>query len=160
MLKSIKRPSMIESDQRVTIRFLSNEGIAADEMTTRFQAQFDQHAYKLRTPRFWIGEVRFGRQDLHDEIRTGRSPLDHVDAKILASLNKFAFESARSISERLRVSHARVLNHLHLLVGFKSFYLHWVPHLLTEDLCQKRKFDARAMLPLLHAAQSMAGIIL
>jgi hypothetical protein len=46
-----------------------------------------------------------------------------------------------------------VSNHLHLSIGFKSFHLRWVPHLLTSDLRQKRKDDARAMLPLLHAAQ-------
>jgi hypothetical protein len=100
-----------------------------------------------------FGSVRFGRQDLHEEIGTGRPPFDDVNAKILAILNKSPFESARSIAERLRASHATVLNHLHLSIGFKSFHLRWVPHLLTEDLCQKRKDDARAMLPLLHAVQ-------
>jgi hypothetical protein len=140
-------------DQRVIIRFLSNEAIAADEITTRFQIQFAGHAYKLRTGRFWISEVQFGRQDLHDEIRTGRPPLYDVNAKILAILNKSPFESPRSIAERLHVSHAIVLNYLHLSVDFKSFYLRWVPHLLTEDLRQKRKDDAHAMLPLLYAAE-------
>jgi hypothetical protein len=46
-----------------------------------------------------------------------------------------------------------MLNYLHLSIGFKSFHLRWVRHLLTEDLRSKRKDDARAMLPLLHAAQ-------
>jgi hypothetical protein len=71
----------------------------------------------------------------------------------LAILNKYPFESARSIAERLRASHATVLNHLHLSIGFKSFHLRWISHLLTQDLRQKRKDDARAMLPLLHVAQ-------
>jgi hypothetical protein len=93
-------------DQRVIIRFISNEGIAADEITTRLQTQFSKHAYKLRTVRFWIGEVWFGRQDFHDEIRTGRPPLDDVDLKILAILNKSPSESARSIDERMSVSYA------------------------------------------------------
>jgi hypothetical protein len=59
-LKSVKRPSLRAYDQRVIVRFLSNDGIVADEIITRFQAQFGEHAYKLRTVRFWIGEVRFG----------------------------------------------------------------------------------------------------
>jgi hypothetical protein len=50
---------MMGYDQRVIIRFLSNERIAADDITTKFQAQFAEHVYKLRTVRFWIGEVRF-----------------------------------------------------------------------------------------------------
>jgi hypothetical protein len=97
--------------------------------------------------------VRVGRQDLHAEIPTGRPPLDDIDAKILAIWNKSSFESARSIAEMLCVRHTTVLNHLHLSIGFKSCHLCWVPHLLTEDLRQKRKDDARAMLPLLHAVQ-------
>jgi hypothetical protein len=59
----------------------------------------------------------------------------------------------RSIAERLRIRHSTVLNDLHLSIGFKSFHLRWVRHLLTEDLGQKWKDDACAMLPLLHAAQ-------
>jgi hypothetical protein len=90
-----------------------------------------------RTVRFWIAEVRFDRQELHDEIRTGRRRLDDVDDKILAILNKSPFESARSIAEWLRTSHAAVLNYLHLSIGFKSFNLPCVPHLLSEDLSQK-----------------------
>jgi hypothetical protein len=46
-----------------------------------------------------------------------------------------------------------MLNYLHLAIGFKSFHLRWVLHLLTGDSRQKRKEDARAVLPLLHAAQ-------
>jgi hypothetical protein len=38
-------------------------------------------------------------------------------------------------------------------IGFKSFHLRWVPHLLTDDLRQKRKEHASAMLPFLYAAQ-------
>jgi hypothetical protein len=83
---------MMEYDQRMVIPFLSNEGIAADEITTRLQKRFAEHASKLRTVRFWIGEGRFDRQDFHDEIRTGRPPLDDVDAEILAILNKSLFE--------------------------------------------------------------------
>jgi hypothetical protein len=38
-------------------------------------------------------------------------------------------------------------------IGFKSFHLHWVTHLLMHDLREKRKEYARAMLPFLHAAK-------
>jgi hypothetical protein len=109
--KSVKSPFMMEYDQRVIIRFLSNERTTADEITTRLQIQLAEHAYKLRIVRFWIGEVRFGRQDLHDEIRTGRPPLDDIDVKILAILYKSPFECAASIAERLCATHATALNY-------------------------------------------------
>jgi hypothetical protein len=56
-LKSVKRRFMMDYDQRVIIRFLSNKRITADKITTRFQAKFAEHTHKLRTIRFWIGEV-------------------------------------------------------------------------------------------------------
>jgi hypothetical protein len=93
------------------IRFLWNEGIDAHKMTHRSQAQFDKHTDLLRTVRFWIAEVRTGRQDLHDEIRTAKSPLDDLDAKIMAMFAKSPFESIWSIAETLYVAHSTVLLH-------------------------------------------------
>jgi hypothetical protein len=92
---------MMECDERVIIRFLWTDGIGTNEMTTSLQAQFGDHPYKLRTVQFWITEVRFGCQDRHDEIRTGRPPLDDLDAKIFLILDRSPFESAHSIAQRL-----------------------------------------------------------
>jgi hypothetical protein len=143
----------MEYDQRVIIRFLWNKEIDANQIAARLQTQFDEHAYKLRTVRFRIVGVWFGRQNLHDEIRTGRPSLDDLDAKTLAILDKSPFESVCSIAERLSVGHAIVFEHLHVSIGFKSFHLCRVPYLLTNNLRQKRKEHASAMLPFLYAAQ-------
>jgi hypothetical protein len=94
----------MEYDQRVIIKFLSNDGSDARAIADRFQARFVEHAYQLQTIRFWIAEARLGHQDLHDEMRTGRSPLDELDAKILVILDKYPFESAHSIAETLLVA--------------------------------------------------------
>jgi hypothetical protein len=100
-------------------------------------------------------KVQLGRQDLHDEIRTGKPPLDDLDAKILVILDKYPFELARSIAETLRVTHSTVLLYLHLhdSIDFRSFDLYWVPHLLTHDLREKRKEYAKTILSFLHAAE-------
>jgi hypothetical protein len=151
----------MEHDQRVIIKFLwnegtkerRNEGTNARDIAARLQEQFAKHAYQLRTIQFWITEIRLCRQDLHDEICTGRPPLDDLDAKILDILDKSPFESANSIAERLPVAHLIVLRHLHDSIGFKSFHLHCVPHVLTDNLREKRKEHARAMLPFLHAVE-------
>jgi hypothetical protein len=143
----------MEYDQRVIIRFLLNEKINAHEIVQKLQAQFDEHAYKPRRVRFWITEARFDRQDLHDEICTGKSPLDDLDAKILDILDKSPFEAACLISEILGIAHLTVLLHLHDSIGFNSFHLYWISHLLTNDLRKKRKEYAKAILPFLHAAE-------
>jgi hypothetical protein len=137
----------------VIIKFLLNEGADARDIADRLQTQFDEHVYKLRKIQFWITEVRLGRQDFHDEIRTGRLPLDDLDAKILVILDKSSFESANSIAETLHIVYLTVSLHLHDSIGFRSFHLHWVPHLLTHDLREKRKDDAIAMLPFLYAVK-------
>jgi hypothetical protein len=92
---------------------------------------------------------------MHDEIRTGRPPLDDLDTKILAILDKSQFELAHSISitETLLVAHLIMLWHVQDSIGFKSFHLHWVPHILTDDLPEKRKEHARPMLSFLHIAE-------
>jgi hypothetical protein len=141
-LKSVQGTFRIEYDQRVIIKSLLNEKADTRDMQIeydRLQAQFSEHTYKLRTVQFWITEVRFGRQDLHDEILIGRSPLDDLDVKSLAILDKSLFESARSIAETLRIVHSIVLLHLHDSIDLRPFHLHCVPHLLTHDLGEKRK---------------------
>jgi hypothetical protein len=94
----------MEYDQRVIIKFLWNERADARQIIDRLQKQFAEHSYQLWTVQFWISEIWRGRQDLHDEIRSGRSPLDDLDSKILVILEKSPFESSHSIAERLFVA--------------------------------------------------------
>jgi hypothetical protein len=137
------------------ITFLLNEKANARDITDRLYAQFGEHIYKPRTIQLWITEVLLGRQDVHDTIRNGRSPLDDLDAKILVILDKslFEFESARSIAETLHAAHSIVLLHLHDSLEFRSFHLHWMPHSLTHDLHEKQIKYGYVVLPVLHAAE-------
>jgi hypothetical protein len=158
-LKSVNDPFGMEYDQRVIVKFLWNEGIDARKITARLQAQFVEHAYQLEAVKFWITKIRRGRQDLHDEIRTGRPPLDDLDAKILAIFDRYPFDSAHSIAERLLIAHSKVLQHFYEFLGFKSFHLCWVPHLLPDDLRRKRKAYASPMLPFVHVTERHGWLI-
>jgi hypothetical protein len=53
----------------------------------------------------------------------------------------------------LQVSHSAVLKHLHQELGFQSFLLRWVPHLLTPELKEQRRLYANEMIAVLLSAQ-------
>jgi hypothetical protein len=93
------------------------------QTANRLQAQFDEHACAFGTIQFWITKVRLGDQDLHDEIRTGRTLLNDFDITILAIFDKSPFKSARSIAETLCVAYLIMLLHLHDAIGINSFHL-------------------------------------
>jgi hypothetical protein len=81
-------------------------------------------ASAFRIVRFWIGEVRCGRQNLQDAILSGRPPLDDLNIRILDMFDKSFFESARSMEETVPVNRATMLRYLHKYLGFKLFNLH------------------------------------
>jgi hypothetical protein len=144
----------------VIIEFPWNERADTRQIAARLQTQFVKHDYQFRTVQFWITEIRRGCQDLYDEIRGGRHPLDDFDGKFLATLNKYLFESAQSMAERLIVAYSTVLQYLRESLGLKSFHLHWVQHLLTDNLREKSK---KMQEPYCHSCMlpnGMTGIIL
>jgi hypothetical protein len=61
------------------------------------------------------------------------------------------FVLAQSITETFRVSLVIVLMRLHNFIGFRSFHLQWVPHVLIVELREKRMEYTQAMLPFLYA---------
>jgi hypothetical protein len=158
-LKSVRSTFRIKYDQRVIIKFLLKEKVDVHDIADRLQAQFCEHAYQLRAVQSWITEAWLGGQDLHDEIRTVRSPPDGLDAKILARLDKSLFKSVCSIAETLRIAHSTLLLHLHDSIGFRPFHLHWVPHLLMHDLGEKRKEYATWCCHFCMLPNVMTGII-
>jgi hypothetical protein len=72
--------------------------------------------------------------------------------RIKVVFDKNCFVSARSIAETLQVSHSTVLKDLHENLGFQSFHLRWVPHLLTPELKEQRHTYATEMIAVLLSA--------
>jgi predicted NUDIX family phosphoesterase len=73
-LKDVKVYILMEYDQRVIIKFTFNEQCNANQIVEGLAAHFREDAYSLRSVQFWIGEIKRGREDLHDAQRSGRRP--------------------------------------------------------------------------------------
>jgi hypothetical protein len=84
---------------------------------------------------------------------SGRPPIGHLDAKIIACLEREPFCSAYLLAEALDVSPATVLSCLHISLGMKNLHLLWVPYQLTDDLWQVRVAKCDELLRALEALQ-------
>jgi hypothetical protein len=104
---------MMEYGQRVIIRFLCKERFSPEYIYAHLEAQFGDTTYSEyseRSVRRWGQYVRQGREDLHDEVRSGRPPIDFLDIRILALPDEQPFHSAYSIAETLGLSHSIKVN--------------------------------------------------
>jgi hypothetical protein len=142
----------VKDEQRTIIKLLTKENLRAHAILAELQAGFENKVPALPTVRFWMEQVRRGPDDLHDEHRPRRPPLDDIDTQIMRILGKSPFKSTRSRPQRLGISQGVGLHHLHEVFGFKRFHLRWVPHLVTDDLGLRRKRVAREMMPDLETA--------
>jgi DNA-binding transcriptional ArsR family regulator len=112
----------MEYDQRVIIRLLCKERVPPEDIHARLEAQFGDATSKEYSEwrvRRWCHYVRQAREDLHDEVRSGRPLIDFFDTKILALLDEQFCYSAYSIAEALGVSHSTILSHLQESFGMK-----------------------------------------
>jgi hypothetical protein len=77
----------MEYDQRIIILFLCKEHVSAEDMNRGLKAQFGDPNYSehsWRSVQRWYEYVRQGREDLQDEVRSGRPPTDFLGVRILA----------------------------------------------------------------------------
>jgi AraC-like DNA-binding protein len=97
--------------------------------------------------------MKRGREDLHDAQRSGRRRIASLTAQIKALLDENCFLSERSTAETLHMSHSTVLKHLREDLGFQSFHLRRVPHLLAPELKEQRSIYVTEMTAVLLSAQ-------
>jgi hypothetical protein len=125
-------------EQRAVIQFLHKERVHPTQIHRRLAAQYGLETYSLRSVQHWCQLFDCGRRNSHDDPRSGRPQIDHLDTKIIAYLERELFSSECSLAEALDVLPATVLSCLQHSLGMNSLHLHWVPHQLTDDLRQVR----------------------
>jgi hypothetical protein len=100
-----------------------DDGLHPRQIVKKLKAQFHEDSYSLRAVQCWIGEVRRGREELHDEPRPGTPSEEHITAKIHELFDQNPFQFASSMAETLHISRSNVLKHLDDNLHFQSFNL-------------------------------------
>jgi hypothetical protein len=84
-----------------------------------------QHSMALKLTVFQASNIGVNSStagaNLHDDPRSGGTLIDHLDAKIIACLEREPFSSADSLIKALELSPAAVLSRLHNLLGMNIF---------------------------------------
>jgi hypothetical protein len=78
--------------QRVIIRFLHKERVEPAEIHQRLAARPCKDLYSKRSIEWWCAQFVCGREDMEDDYRSGRPPIDHLDTKIFACLESEPIE--------------------------------------------------------------------
>jgi hypothetical protein len=153
--EKLKSVSLMEVEQRCIIKFLHLKGLKLGDIVVELSTLYGEDAYTRLSKKYWLHQLKLGRTDLTTQHVGGRSYLDYTDAEILSVLRISPFSSMRTIADSLGVPASTVYLHLVEKIGFKNYFLRWVPHILTEELRQKRVELARQLLELLESQRGV-----
>lgn len=129
---------MSEIEQRSVIHFYYKKGKTPQQIHPKLVAVYEKDAYTLKSVEYWYHQFKCGRNNVDDASKTGRPPLDDVDARILSTLNDYPFATLSMLSDACNCSIGTIYNHLTNILGYKNYTLQWVPYFLTDELKEKR----------------------
>ena len=121
------------------------QGRTPYEIISELQYIYGDKALHKTQVYYWIGELKRGRIDLHDEPRFGRPPYEDLDDQIIACIKINPHDSCRSIAAAIACIGSTVYRRLTIL-GYKNVHLRWIPHRLNEFQKQTRLTKAKIML--------------
>jgi DNA-binding transcriptional ArsR family regulator len=142
-------------EQRYVIKYLHAKHVSLEAITAELSSMYGQDAYTQSDIKYWIHQVKLRRTDLENVSSSGRQLLDDVDAEIISALRKYPFASVRSIADSTGIAPSTVYSHLVEQLGFRNYILRCLPHILTNQLRQKRVSLATTLLEVLRRQQCL-----
>lgn len=146
IFKNSKTDTSMNVEQRYVISFLIKKGFKGSQIIKELEEVYGNDSLSKTQVYFWISEIRGGRKDLQNIESPGRPLQENVSEKILYWLDIEPYASVQRLAH-LCGHHpftikTRLIEHL----GYKKYYLRWVPHMLTSDMKKKRVTYFKQML--------------
>jgi hypothetical protein len=140
--EKLKSASPMKVEQRCIIKFLHLKGLKLGDIVVELSTLYGEDASTRSSIKYWLHQVNLGRTDLTTQRVGGRSSLDDTDAEILSVLRISPFSWVPTIADSLGIPASTVYLHLVEKIGFKTYFLRWVPHMLTEE-CGRKESNSR-----------------
>lgn len=139
MFKIIESPAVCE--MRSVIRFLTARNMSAADIHRQLCEVYGVKAMSEGKVRKWVREFKDGRENVHDEDRSGRPSV--ITEDLVTAVDAKIHEDRRFTITTLSMKFPQVSRSvLYKIVSenlnFKKFCSRWVPKLLTEDHKKKR----------------------
>ena len=158
----ISRPPLImevgKSELRFYIYMRFKLGESATQIHNDLCTVITSEAPSYRTVADWMQKFRDGREELHDEPRSGR-PVSATDAAhvqlVRAKVEEDHHIAVFAISEEVGISTERVRHILHHELNMRKICARWIPHRLTPEQKANRVTIAQEMLSKLHKRQGV-----
>jgi hypothetical protein len=141
----------MEVEQRVIIKFFRFKGMKLVDIYHELIEVFGEEAYALLRVKYWIHQLKTGRTIMTVDVRPGKRSIDHIDALILKQLTETPFASVRSLSQDAEIRKTTVWLRLTESVQFKSRHFKSAPHMVTDELREKRIEGARTLVNVLES---------
>jgi hypothetical protein len=73
----------MEIEQRYVMSYLDRKGKKLPAVVAELAAVDHEDAFDENRVKYWLYEIKLHRSDLSDRLRSGRSPLEDIDVRIL-----------------------------------------------------------------------------
>jgi hypothetical protein len=132
---------------------LKAKGMNAREIHSDLVATLSTKVLSYSTMTRWLREVQLEQSSETAVDFTEDAEVDEIDEAILSALEVQPFVSVRGIARLIRLARSTVHLHLTRSLGFLLRYLHWIPHILTEEQKRIRVSNLEQLLAILHEQQ-------
>jgi hypothetical protein len=111
-------------------------------------------SYPVRTVKHWQQELRFGREDLDDLLRTGKPPGEEVDGANLEAFTNEPFHFVRPFAQDLKIPKSTISDHWAEQLELRPLRVRLVPFKLSPKVTVIRVRIARKLLGSLQQSRT------